>query len=107
MSASPRATFAMRSEPGIVVIEAYGDVDAEQARQLLEMALSVVAADHAVAIDLERVDSLTVEAAAVLLFRGDATELPVESITLRTGGRLAREAVLQAYARRRVRQAQV
>lgn len=98
-------TFTLKIESGVVVIEASGDIDVERARELLELA-HLAAADHSVAIDLNSISSLTVDAAALLLFRTDAASSPTTTITLRTNGRPAREAVLQAYARRRARPVQ-
>ena len=105
MSPTTGAMFKLRNEPGLVVIEAYGHIDADEAGQLRDLALLAVANNQAVVIDLEQVTSLTVEAAGALLFQGEATRIPKEAITVRTGSRPARTAVLEAYAHRRVRRA--
>ena len=106
MSSTTGAMFKLRNEPGLVVIEAYGRIDAEEAGQLRDLALLAVANNQAVVIDLEQVKALTAEAADTLLFRGEGTRLPKEAITVRTGSRPARTAVLEAYAHRRGRRAQ-
>ena len=106
MSATAGVLFKLRSEPGLMVIEAFGDIDAEEAEQLRDLALLAVADNHAVVIDLEQVKSLTVEAAGALLFRIEHPSLVADAITVRTGGRPARTALLQAYAQRRTRRAQ-
>ena len=89
----------------MVTIEVYGDVGAEEARQLHDLAALAVADRQAVVIDLERVDSLTVDAAKSLLFTTGSRTSRREGVTVRTGAP-ARTAVLQAYARHRVGQAQ-
>jgi hypothetical protein len=106
MSPMTGAMFKLRNEPGLVVIEAYGHLGADEAGQLRDLALLAVANNQAVVIDLEQVKSLTAEAADALLFRGEGTRLPKEAITVRTGSRPARTAVLEAYAHRRGRRAQ-
>ena len=106
MSPTTGAMFKLRNEPGVVIIEAYGQIDAEEAGQLRDLALLAVVNDQAVVIDLEQVKSLTAEAAGALLFRGEGTRFPKGAITVRTGSRPARTAVLEAYAHRRGRRAQ-
>lgn len=88
------------AESGVMVLRVRGDLDAEGACQLLDLAASIAADSRRVQIDLDGIDSLGEDAAALLLFRQTPwRELP-GTITLRTG-RPSRQAVLRAYARRR------
>lgn len=102
----PSVMFRLRNEPGLVVIEVSGDIGADEAGQLRDLALLAVADNNAVVIDLGGVESLSVEAAGLLLFPVKQSGVPSEAITVRTGSPPARNAVLQAYARHRVGQAQ-
>jgi anti-anti-sigma regulatory factor len=91
------------TEGDLLVLRVQGQVDVEAARQLLDLAASVAANCRRVQIDLDRIESLSEEAAALLLFRQAPWHQLPETITLRTAGRPSRQAVLRAYARRRTR----
>jgi hypothetical protein len=56
-----------------------------------------------VQIELGQVESMTPEAASLLLFRRAPWNAFPERITLRADGKPGRQAVLRAYARRRAR----
>lgn len=89
----------------VVVVSAKGNLDADGARRLLDLAASAAMGCRSVQIDLDGIDALSEEAAALLLFReAHSGQVPGE-ITLRTSGRSGRQAVLRAYARRRARRA--
>ena len=90
-------------EGDMTVLRVRGHVEAEAARQLLELAASIAAGCRAVQIDLDGVDSLSEDAAALLLFRQAPWHQLPDGITLRTSGSPSRQAVLRAYARRRTR----
>ncbi|MGH9042955.1 MAG: hypothetical protein ACRDZ3_22305 [Acidimicrobiia bacterium] len=91
------------AEGDLLVLRVQGQVDVEAVRQLLDLAASVAANCRRVQIDLDCIESLSEEAAALLLFRQAPWHRLPETITLRTAGRPSREAVLRAYARRRAR----
>ena len=91
------------AESDVMVLRVRGDLDAEGARQLLDLAASIAADGRQVQIDLDGIDSLEEDAAALLLFRQTPWRQLPGSITLRTNGRPSRQAVLRAYARRRTR----
>jgi hypothetical protein len=87
----------------VSIVEVHGPLDEEAATNLLEFAAAAATACPAVQIDLDAVESMTQEAAALLLFRGAPWRALSERITLRASGRPGRQAVLRAYARRRAR----
>ncbi len=89
------------AESDVMVLRVRGDLDAEGARQLLDLAASIAADSRRVQIDLDGIDSLGDDAAAFLLFRQTPWRQLPGTITLRAGGRPCRQAVLRAYARRR------
>jgi len=91
------------AQSDVMVFRVRGDLDAEGARQLLDLAALIAADSRRVQIDLDGIDSLDEDAAALLLFRQAPWRQLPGTITLRTGGRPSREAVLRAYARRRTR----
>ena len=96
--------FRVRMEDGVVsIVEVRGVLDEEAAADLLEFAAVAASACRAVQIELGRVDSMTPEAAALLLFRRAPWHDFPDKITLRADGRPGRQAVLRAYARRRAR----
>ena len=98
-----RGRFRVRMEGTVSIVEVRGALDEAAAAGLLEFAAAAASASQAVQIDLGDVESMTPEAATILLFRrGPWHEFP-ERITLRANGRPGREAVLRAYARRRAR----
>jgi hypothetical protein len=98
-----KSQFRVRMEGPISVVEVWGPLDEAAAANLLEFAAAAASACHAVQIDLDEVESMTPEAAALLLFRDAPWRAFPERITLRANGRPGRQAVLRAYARRRAR----
>ena len=86
-----------------MVLRVRGQVDLECARQLRDLAASTAADCRRVQIDFDGVDSLSEEAATLLLFRQAPWRQVPGTIILRTSGRPSRQAVLRAYARRRTR----
>ena len=87
----------------VSVVEVRGLLDEAAAENLLEFAAAAASACQAVQIDLDEIDSITPEAAALLLFRGAPWHAFPEKISLRANGKPGRQAVLRAYARRRAR----
>ena len=100
----PKSEFRVRMEGSVSVVEVWGPLDHAAAVNLLEFAAAAATACHAVQIDLDAVESMTPEAAALLLFRGAPWGGVAEKITLRSNGGASRQAVLQAYARGRTLQ---
>jgi hypothetical protein len=85
----------------IVVVR--GLLDEAAANDLLEFASAAAGACPAVQIELGQIDSMTPEAASLLLFQRAPWHAYPERITLRADGQPGRQAVLRAYARRRAR----
>ncbi len=98
-----KSEFRVRMEGTVSIVEVRGPLDEEAAAHLLEFSAAAATACPSVQIDLDAVDSMTQEAAALLLFRGAPWRAHPERISLRASGRPARQAVLRAYARRRAR----
>jgi hypothetical protein len=98
-----RGDFRVRMEGPVSIVEIRGVVDRVVAADLMEFAAAAARACGAVEIDLGQVDSITPDAAELLLFREAPWHAFPERITLRTGGQPGRRAVLRAYARRRAR----
>ncbi len=98
-----KSEFRVRMEGSVSIVEVRGPLDETTAANLLEFAAAAATACPGVQIDLDRVDSITQEAAALLLFRGAPWRALSERITLRANGQPGRQAVLRAYARRRAR----
>jgi ABC-type transporter Mla MlaB component len=93
----------VRMDGPVSIVEVRGPLDEEAAAHLLEFAAAAATACPSVQIDLDGVESMTQEAAALLLFPDAAWRAKPEKITLRAGGRPGRQAVLRAYAQRRAR----
>lgn len=89
----------------VIVVSAKGNLDADGARRLLDLAASAAMGCRSVQIDLDGIDALSEEAAALLLFRETHCGHVPGEIVIRTSGRSGRQAVLGAYARRRARRA--
>lgn len=98
-----KSEFRVRMSGRVSIVEVRGPLDEAAAAHLLELAAAAATACPAVQIDLDGVDSMTQEAAALLLFRDAPWRALSERITLRASGRPGRQAVLRAYARRRAR----
>lgn len=98
-----RSEFRVRMEGPVSIVEVRGLLDEAAAENLLEFASAAATACPAVQIDLDNLDSMTPEAAGLLLFgRAPRQALP-EKITLRAIGQPGRQAVLRSYAQRRAR----
>ena len=93
----------MRMNGPVSIVEVHGPLDEEAATNLLEFAAAAATACPAVQIDLDSVEWMSQEAAALLLFRDAPWRALSERITLRASGRPGRQAVLGAYALRRAR----
>lgn len=89
-------------EDGGIVIDVRGDVDLAGARAILDLAESVTGAQR-VAINLDGIDSLAEDAAALLVFRHVPGRAGSGDIVLLARGERGRDAVLRAYAGRRAR----
>ena len=98
-----RSEFRVRMEGPVSIVEVRGELDAAAAQNLLEFTAAAASACRAVQIDLDKIDSMTPEAAALLLFRQAPWHAFPERISLRANGQPGRQAVLRAYARRRAR----
>ena len=98
-----KGEFRVRMSGPVSIVEVRGPLDEEAAANLLEFAAAAATACPAVQIDLDGVESMTQEAAALLLFGGAPRRALSERITLRASGQPGRQAVLSAYARRRAR----
>ena len=85
-------------EGEVVVLGVRGQVDVDCARRLVEMATTTAAGCRRVRIDLDGIDSLSEDAATLLLFQQAQWRHLPGTVTLRAGGRPSREAVLRAYA---------
>ncbi len=97
----PACEFRVRVVGDVIVFDVCGHVDAEAARHLVEIAVLAVGRWRKVEIDLDHADSISDDAAAVLLFSGDVSGPLPEGISLRTCGHRSRQAVIEAYARHR------
>jgi hypothetical protein len=99
-----RSEFRVRMNGPVSIVEVRGPLDEEAATHLLEFAAAAATACPSVEIELDGVESMTQEAAAVLRFRDAPGRAEPENSTLRSsGGRPGRQAVLHAYARWRAR----
>ena len=98
-----KSEFRVRMDGPVSIVEVRGPLDEEAAAHLLEFAAAAATACRSVHIELDGVESITQEAAALLLFRGAPWRAHPEKITLRASGHPGRQAVLRAYARRRAR----
>ena len=98
-----RTEFRVRMEGPVSVVEVRGPLDESAASNLLEFITAATRACSAIHVDLGGIESMTPEAAAMLLFPDAPWHAPGARISLRTKSQPGREAVLQAYARRRAR----
>ena len=94
-----RSEFRVRMEGPVLIVEVRGELDAAATENLLEFT-AAASACRDVKIDLDKIDSMTPEAAALLLFRQAPWHAFPERISLRANGKPGRQAVLRAYARR-------
>ena len=92
--------FRVRMEGSVSVLEVWGPLDEAAALDLLNFTAAAANGGQTVRIDLDAVESMTPEAAALLLFRRPRWQAIADRITLRAGGS-GRQAVLRAYAGRR------
>lgn len=98
-----KSQFRIRMEGSAAVVEVWGPLDEEAAADLVKLAGAAASTGNAVEIDLDEAESMTPEAAALLLFRGAPWRANPGKITLRASGQPGRQTVLRAYARRRAR----
>ena len=96
-----KSEFRVRMNGPVSIVEVRGPLDGEAAAHLLELAAAAAVTCASVEIELDGVESITQEAAALLHFRDAPWRAQPDKITLRAGGRPGRQAVLRAYARRR------
>lgn len=82
-------------------MEVRGVLDRPTAASLIELVVAAAGTCRAVEVDLDGVESMTQEAAALLLFHARPWRSVSEKVTFRANGRPGREAVLDAYALRR------
>jgi hypothetical protein len=88
-------------EGSVSILEVWGALDEAGALSLLDFTDAAATDGHTVRIDLDAVESMTPEAAALLLFRRRPWQALADRVTLRAEGRPGRQAVLRAYAKRR------
>jgi ABC-type transporter Mla MlaB component len=93
--------FRVRMEGCVSIVEVLGPLDEAAALNLLSFTTAAANDGQAVRIDLDAVESMTPEAAALLLFRRSRFRALTDRVTLRANGRPGRQAVLRAYAGRR------
>ncbi|MGH9008449.1 MAG: hypothetical protein ACRDYF_01220 [Acidimicrobiia bacterium] len=96
-----KSQFRVRMEGSVSVVEVWGPLDEAAAKNLLDFAAAAARDRHTVRIDLDAVDFMTPEAAALLPFRRPRWPVLADRVTLRAKGRPGRQAVLRAYAGRR------
>jgi len=93
--------FTVSVAGDVSVVAVRGRLDSEAALQPVETATAAARVCRVVRIDLHGVESISHEAAAVLLFRqAPATSLPA-NIVLQANGQPGRQTVLDAFARQR------
>jgi ABC-type transporter Mla MlaB component len=85
----------------VSVVAVRGELDSEAALYLLETVTAAARVCRVVRIDLHGVESMTNEAAALLLFRRAPGESLPSNIVLQANGQPGRQAILDAFARRR------
>jgi len=98
-----KSEFRVRMDGPVSIVEVRGALDEAAAASLLEFAAAAATACRAVQIELDHVESMTPEAAALLLFRKAPWQAFPERISLRANGGPGRRAVLRAYSHRRAR----
>jgi hypothetical protein len=98
-----KSEFRVRMDGPVSIVEVRGALDEAAAANLLEFAAAAASACRAVHIELDHIDSMTPEAAALLLFREAPWRAFPERVSLRANGGPGRQAVLRAYSRRRAR----
>ena len=96
-----KVQFRVRMEGSASVLEVWGSIDEAGALNLISFTAAAAKDGHTVRIDLDAVESMTPEAAALLLFRRPQWQALADRVTLRAKGRPGRQAVLLAYAGRR------
>lgn len=96
-----RVQFRVRMEDSVSVLEVWGTLDEPAALDLLNFTAAAANGGQTIRIDLDAVQSMTPEAAALLLFRRPRWQAIADRVTLRATGRSGRQAVLRAYAGRR------
>jgi len=96
-----KVQFRMRMEGSVSVLEVSGPLDEAAALSLLDFTSAAAGDGHTVRIDLDSVESMTPEAAALLLFRRSQRKALADRVTVRAKDGLGRQAVLRAYAERR------
>ena len=96
-----KSKFRVRMNGPVSIVEVCGPLDEGAAAHLLELAAAAATACQSVQIDLDGIESMTQEAAAVLLFRDEPWRAQPEKVSLRARGRSGRQAVLRAVATRR------
>jgi len=98
-----KSEFRVRMDGPISIVEVHGVLNQAAAADLLEFAAAAAGACRAVQIELAHVESMTPEAAELLLFpRAPGHALP-DGASLQANGKPGRQAVLCAYSRRRSR----
>jgi hypothetical protein len=85
----------------VSVVAVRGQLDAAAAVHLLETATAAARVCQVVRIDLHDVESMTPDAAGLLLFRRPPGESLPPNIVLQANGQPGRQTVLDAFARHR------
>jgi hypothetical protein len=85
------AEFRIRMVGPVAIVDVRGLVDETAAETMLEFAAAAATACRAVRIDLDCVDSMTPEAAALLMLPRVSWRASAENVTLRASGRPGRQ----------------
>lgn len=93
--------FTLKVAGDVAVVAVRGQLNSEAATHLLETATAAARVCRVVRIDLHGVESMTHEAAALLLFREASGKSLPSNIVLQANGQPGRQAVLEAFARHR------
>lgn len=93
--------FTLKVAGDVSIVAVQGQLDAETALHLLQTATIAARVCRLVRIDLHGVESMTHEAAALLLFKRVPGEALPENIVLQANGEPGRQTILEAFARHR------
>ena len=93
--------FTLKVAGDVSVVAVRGQLDSAAALHLLETAAAAARVCRTVRIDLHDVESMTPDAAALLLFRRPTGEALPPNIVLQANGQPGRQTILDAFARYR------
>lgn len=93
--------FTVMVAGDVSVVAVRGQLDSEATAHLLETATAAARFSRVVRIDLHGVESMTPEAAELLLFRRAPWKALPPNIVLQANGQPGRQTILEAFARHR------